>query len=287
MRPDSLAVLGLGAMGGSVAWQARRAGVSRVIGYSRSRPDAVQALRSGALDDLADSPATAVAGADLVVVATPPSAIRELLALVASAAPSRALVTDIASVKSPVMHWAREAGLDDRFAGSHPFAGTHVEGWAGATPNLFRGAVVYVVSAGASGDSAAREVMDFWRAVMEAEPVLINGDTHDTQLAWTSHLPQAVASALARAVGLEGRLRSVTWGRGICDSTRIAASPPEAWVDILLLNREAVLPAMQAFESQIAECREILTSGDRERLRAWLEQAAAIRRGVTGPGERL
>ena len=280
MRPDSLAVLGLGAIGGSVAWQARRAGVSRVIGYSRSRHDAVQALRSGAVSDLADTPAAAVAVADLVVIATPPAAIRDLLAAIASDPSSRALVTDVASVKSPVLRWAHEAGLDHRFAGSHPFAGTHVEGWAGASPGLFRGAVVYVVATGASGESAAREVVDFWRSVMEADPVLIDAESHDTQLAWTSHLPQAMASALARAVGGELALRGVTWGSGIRDCTRIAASPPEAWVDILLLNRSAVLRAIQAFQSQVGELQEILASGDRERLHGWLEGASGIRRGV-------
>jgi prephenate dehydrogenase len=237
------------------------------------------------VDDLADSPAAAVAGVDLVVLATPPSAMQELLACIATEPSSRALVTDIASVKSPVMRWAHQAGLDDRFAGSHPFAGTHVQGWPGASPDLFRGAVVYVVTTGVSGDRAAREVMDFWRSVMEAAPVLIEAEAHDIQLAWTSHLPQAVASALARAVGLESGLRGVTWGRGIRDSTRIAASPPEAWVDILLLNRDAVLRAMEAFESQVGEWREILASGDRERLRHWLEGASTIRRGIASPAD--
>jgi prephenate dehydrogenase len=284
MRPDLLAVIGLGAMGGSVAWQARQAGVRRVVGYSRSRQDAVQALRSGAVDDLADSPEAAVAGADLVVIATPPGAIRALLATLAADTSSRTLITDIASVKGPVMRWAHEVGLDARFAGSHPYVGTHVEGWAGASPELFKGAVVYVVTSGESGEAPAREVMDFWRAVMRAEPVLIGAQAHDAQLAWTSHLPQVVASALARVVGDAPALRGVTWGSGIRDSTRIAASSPEAWVDVLLLNRASLLEAMEKFQSQLGDLREILSTGDRERMRAWLEATSAIRRGVEQTG---
>jgi len=284
MRPDLLAVIGLGAMGGSVAWQARQAGVRRVIGYSRSRQDAVQALRSGAVDDLADSPAAAVAGADLVVIATPPEAIGGLLTTFAAESSGRTLFTDIASVKGPVMRWAHEAGLDARFAGSHPYVGTHLEGWHGASPDLFKGAVVYVVTSGASGEAAVREVMDFWRTVMHAEPVLIGAEAHDAQLAWTSHLPQVVASALARAVGGEASLRGVTWGKGIRDSTRIAASSPDAWVDVLLLNRGALLDAMENFQSQVGTLREILASGDRQRVRTWLEAASAIRRAMELPG---
>jgi prephenate dehydrogenase len=284
MRPDFLAVIGLGAMGGSVAWQARQAGVRRVVGYSRSRQDAVQALRSGAVDDLADSPAAAVAGADLVVIATPPEAIEALLTTLAADLSSPALITDIASVKGPVMRWAHFAGLDARFAGSHPYVGTHLEGWAGASPDLFKDAVVYVVASGASGDAPAREVMDFWRAVMKAEPVLIGAEAHDAQLAWTSHLPQVVASALARVVGDAPALRGVTWGRGIRDSTRIAASSPEAWVDVLLLNRDALIGAMESFQSQVGDLREILLSGDRHRMRAWLEAASALRRAVEQTG---
>lgn len=284
MRPDLLAVIGLGAMGGSVAWQARQAGVRRVVGYSRSRQDAVQALRGGAVDDLADSPAAAVAGADLVVIATPPEAIGGLLATLAADPSSGTLITDIASVKGPVMRWAHEAGLDARFAGSHPYVGTHLEGWAGASPDLFKGAVVYVVTSGASGEAAVREVMDFWRTTMHAEPVLIGAEAHDAQLAWTSHLPQVVASALARVVGGEAALRGVTWGKGIRDSTRIAASSPDAWVDVLLLNRDALLGAMESFQSQVGDLREILSSGDRQRMRAWLEAASVIRRAMEPPG---
>jgi prephenate dehydrogenase len=271
-------------MGGSVAWQARQAGIGRVVGYSRSRQDAVQALRSGAVDDLADSPAAAAAGADLVVLATPPEAVGTLLGTLAADPSSRALITDIASVKGPVMRWAHDAGLDARFAGSHPYVGTHLEGWAGASPDLFRGAVVYVVTSGAAGEVAAREVMDFWRTVMHAEPVLIGAEAHDLQLAWTSHLPQVVASALARVVGGEVALRGVTWGRGIRDSTRIAASSPDAWVDVLLLNRDALLEAMERFQSEVGDLRELLASGDRHRMRAWLEAASAIRRAMDPPG---
>ncbi|HXI19605.1 MAG TPA: prephenate dehydrogenase, partial [Gemmatimonadales bacterium] len=197
MRPHSLAVIGLGAMGGSLAWQARLAGIPSVIGYARDRSDAVQALKSAAVHDIADNLERAVAGADLVVLAAPPTAILSILGEIGPFLAPGALVTDLASVKLPIVRRAVEVGLGDRFAGAHPFTGTHVSGWGGARPDRLAGALVYVCPTGPSGELAAREVMNFFSAVLAAEVVQVEASVHDAQLAWTSHLPQAVASALA------------------------------------------------------------------------------------------
>jgi len=114
MRPDRLAVLGLGAIGGSVAWQARRSGVPSVVGFSPERGEAVQALRAGALTDIADTPERAVQEADFVVLAAPPDAILQLLESLPRVLPSRSLLTDVASVKLPILSRAREVGLPVR-----------------------------------------------------------------------------------------------------------------------------------------------------------------------------
>jgi hypothetical protein len=139
VRPSSLAVIGLGAIGGSLAWQARRAGVSRVVGYSPSRAEGVQALAASAISELADSPATAARGSDLVVLAVPPRATLDLIGRLAPALEPGAVLTDVCSVKEPVVARAREAGLGNRFAGGHPLAGTHASGFAAARPDRLRG----------------------------------------------------------------------------------------------------------------------------------------------------
>jgi prephenate dehydrogenase len=284
MRPQSLAVIGLGAIGGSLAWQARLAGVPSVIGYSPDRADGVQALRSGAVHDIVDSPARAVRGADLVVLAAPPQAILDLLGVIAPHLAANALVTDVASIKLPMVHRAVELGLGDRFAGSHPFAGTHVAGWAGARQDRFTGAIVYVSPTGAGGDNAAREVMNFWEEVLGAHPVLVDALAHDTQLAWTSHLPQAVASALGHALMREPSLRGASWGTGARDTTRLAASPAEMWVDIFLMNRDPVCGALERAESELAALRALIERGDRAGLYAYLEEAALFRRRLDEAG---
>jgi prephenate dehydrogenase len=265
-----------------VAWQARLAGVPTVVGYSPERADSVQALRSGALHDIADSPARAVDGADLVILATPPRAVLELLAVLGPHLAPGALMTDVASIKAPVIARARLAGLAARFAGSHPLAGTHLAGWAGARPDRFTDAVVYVSSTGPEGDRAAREVMNFWQAVLGAHPVLIDANDHDVQLAWTSHLPQAVASALARALSRDPGLKGASFGSGMRDTTRLAASPVDMWVDIFLMNHGPVREALERIERDLGELRGLLEHGDRAGLQAYLEEAANFRRRLDG-----
>jgi len=282
MRPRSLAVIGLGAIGGSVAWQARQAGIASVIGFAPERSDSVQALKAAAVHDIAESPARAVRGADLVVLAAPPQAIIDLLGAIGRHLAPGALVTDVASIKAQIVAAAAEAGLNERFAGSHPFTGTHLAGWSGARPDRFTGAVVYVCPTGPKGDRAAREIMNFWAGVMGAHAVLVDAQVHDAQLAWTSHLPQAVASALARALAREPSLRGASFGSGMRDTTRVAASPAEMWVDILLMNRGPIKEALAGMAGQLATLRALLEREDRSALHAFLEEAAQYRRRLPG-----
>jgi prephenate dehydrogenase len=280
VRPASLAVIGLGAIGGSLAWQARLAGVSRVVGYSPEPAEGIQALKTGAVTDLADSAARAVRGADLVVLAVPPQATIELIRTLASRLEGEVLVTDVCSVKTPVVQAAVTAGLGDRFAGSHPLAGTHESGFASARPDRLRGCVVYICESGTpDGHRAAQSVSGFWEHTLEASPVRIDPDAHDRQLAWTSHLPQAVAYALARTLAEQG-LSGVSFGSGAKDTTRIAASNPEMWLDILLCNRHAVSQALERTEAGIAELRRLLDNSDLPSLQLYLRAAQAFRRGI-------
>ena len=280
MRPSSLSVVGLGAIGGSLAWQARLAGVPRVIGFSPSRADAVQALRSSAVTELADSAVKAARGAELVVLAVPARATLDLIGRLGSSLEPGAVLTDVCSVKGPVLARAIAEGLGDRFAGGHPLAGTHGSGFGAARPDRLKGCVVYVCETGApGGDQAGRRIMRFWEQVLEAHPVLIDPAAHDRQLAWTSHLPQALASALAKTLADRG-LAGVSFGTGARDTTRLAASSPEMWVDILRYNRAEVGEALAAAETSLAELRRLLEADDADGLLRYLVAAQQFREGL-------
>jgi len=280
VRPTSLAVIGLGAIGGSLAWQSRLAGVARVVGYSPSRGEGVAALRASAITEIADSPAKAIRGAELVVLAVPPGPTLDLIGRLARSLEPGATLTDVCSVKAPVMARAADAGLGDRFAGSHPLAGTHDSGFVAARPDRLRGCAVYVCETGsAEGPRIARGVMRFWEEVLEAHPILIDAAAHDRQLAWTSHLPQAAAYALAKVLA-DRRLGGVSYGTGARDTTRLAASSPEMWLDILLQNRDPLVEALSSVESGVAELRRLIEAGDRQGLERYLETAREFRRGL-------
>lgn len=280
MRPPSLAVIGLGAIGGSLAWQSRLAGITRVVGYSPQSSEGVQALRASAINELADTPARAAAEADLIILAVPPRPTLDLLAQLAPVLRPGALITDVCSVKMPVVKHAVAAGLGDRFAGAHPLAGTHETGFGSARPDRFRGCVVYICESGTQqGHRAAEHVTSFWEHTLEALPVRIDAQAHDRQLAWTSHLPQGVAYALAKILADQG-LGGVSFGSGAKDTTRIAASNPDMWIDILLYNRAAVTDALERTEAGLAELRRILATGDVPALRRYLETARSFRLGI-------
>lgn len=280
MLPSSLAVIGLGAVGGSLAWQCRLAGVPRVIGYSPEPAEGLQALKASAITELADTPVRAARGAELVVLAVPPRPTLDLIGLLASALEVGSLLTDVCSVKAPVVKRAVAAGLGDRFAGGHPLAGTHETGFASARPDRLRGCVVYICESGtAKGHHAARSITSFWEHTLEASPVRIDPETHDRQLAWTSHLPQAIAYALAKTLADQG-LGGVSFGSGAKDTTRLAASNPDMWMDILLYNHQAVVQALAQTEERIAELRQLLGSGDIPALKGYLEMARGFRLGI-------
>lgn len=280
MLPSTLSVIGLGAIGGSLAWQARLAGVPRVVGFSPQRGEGIQALKASAVTDLADSPVRAVRGADLVVLAAPPGATLDLITQLAPVLETGALLTDVCSVKGPVLKRAANAGLADRFAGAHPLAGTHESGFSSARPDRLRGCVVYICETGTpAGHRAADTIASFWERTLDASPIRIEAENHDRQLAWTSHLPQAVAYALARSLA-EHSQPGVSYGSGARDTTRLAGSNPDLWVDILLSNEAAVREALARTEAQVAELRHLLATGDAAGLRSYLVQAQSFRQGI-------
>lgn len=252
----------------------------RVVGYSPERREGIAALKAGAITEMADSATAAASSADLVVIAAPPAATVQLLPRISRALGAGAIVTDVASVKAPIVAAAVAAGLADRFAGAHPLAGTHGTGFDHASPDRLRGCVVYVCATGSDGgERAARGVSGFWQDTLDASAVRIDAGAHDRQLAWTSHLPQAVASALAHALAERG-LGPLTFGSGGLDTTRLAASSPELWTDIFLQNAAPVAEALDAAQADAGRLAALIRAGDRAALRDYLDAAAIFRRGL-------
>lgn len=273
--PATVAVLGLGLMGGSLA-RALRALDARTDIVAWSADGAHQRAAADGVVRAAETVEDAVAHADLVVLATPVGAALALLDTIAGRLRDGAMLTDVCSLKAPLAEAATRFGLGDRYAGSHPMCGSHESGWAAAQADLYRGARVYVVPA--ANDATTGRVEAFWRG-LGAEPVRIDAVEHDALMARVSHLPQLLSSLLGAALA-DQRIGPDTLGPGGRDMTRLAGSDPALWTDILLRNRDRVLEACAALRGELDRAVAALASGDPDavarllaRGRSWSERA--------------
>ncbi len=269
VRYARAAVLGVGLIGGSIAAALRTRGLAaRVVGHSPGA-DAAEALRRGLVDEIADDAPDAVRGADLVVLAAPIPQLPALMSAIAPALAPGALLTDCASTKTGVVDAAR-AALGDafaRFVPAHPIAGSHARGAAAARADLVDGAWVVVCPHGRCDDDAVARIDALWQA-LGARTARMDAEAHDRLLGAISHWPHAVAFALSASLARgEFADAALRWaGGGLRDTTRVGASSPELWADILLENRDAVLDAAAAFAGEVQAIEVALRAGDRDAL---------------------
>lgn len=269
---ERVAVLGLGLLGGSVALAARRRGVAKcVVGANRSPAVLDEALRLGVVDETAPDAAGAVRAADLVVLATPVSAMPEVVRSIVPALGQGALVTDVGSVKGVLAD--NLPGLLPRgvhYVGAHPMAGSHERGVAFAREDLLDGATCIVST---DSDPAARErVAGFWRA-LGSFVVWRDSAEHDAEVGWVSHVPHAVAFAFAAALEDAPDGAFDVQGSGFRDFTRIAHSDPEMWADILFANRKAVAAPLEAAARSLSALSRLLEEENAEGLERFLQAA--------------
>jgi len=273
-----LAILAPGLLGGSVAQAAKSVGAASQVTIWSRRPETRLALRSQPwCDAVADSPAEAARGADLVVICSPVDQIVPLAQQIASAVAPHAVVTDVGSVKGEICRHATTA-LAPRasFVGSHPMAGSEKTGWEHARADLFQGRVVFVTPLPETAPAAADRVAAFWQA-LDAQVATVAPDVHDEIVAHISHLPQVLASTLCAALAK----REPGWrnfsGGGLRDTTRIAGSDPKLWKTILEQNRDEVLRALRAYQDELHGMERALANRDWFEVQAILERGRAYR----------
>jgi prephenate dehydrogenase len=281
-----LALLGTGYIGGSVALAARRAGLAtRVVGYDRDPAAALAARERGIVDEVAQSPEEAVAGASLVVLGAPVGSLGALAGRIASAVSPAALIIDVGSVKESVIAAVEAAMPGGRFVGCHPLAGNERSGPAAADGQLFRDRICFVCPGGRATAAAVGEATAFWQA-LGARVLAIAPGPHDAAMAAVSHLPHVAAFALAAS--LADRLPALAEAgpaagptTSLRDTTRIAASSPGVWRDIFLENRAQLLPLVRALEGRVTELRAAIESQDGAALEAVLATGRAAREAIT------
>jgi prephenate dehydrogenase len=265
----TLGIVGVGLVGGSVGLAAKAAGWE-VVGV-----DAPAVLEEAATLGAIDRASTIkeARGADLVVLAAPISKIADL---VGDLTPTDALVTDVASAKTRIVRAAEAAGLS-RFVGGHPMAGSQLSGVANAEVDLFRGARYFLTPTGRTDPEAYREVAGFVRD-LGAVPTAVDPEKHDLLMAALSHLPHLMAVALLKVASDVSPEALSFAGPSFRDLTRVGASSPRLWSEILAENASAVGEALAHFAGAMAQLgSEIQDKGKvEERFRAAREAYDAL-----------
>jgi len=309
-EPGVIAICGGGLIGASMALALRDVGHAVHI---HDRDPAVRAALRSVLGDrspAAEAPigtggatvdvtvdvtvhetwAAAAAGAAVVVAAVPPPAIPEVLVEAAGVAHPEALLTDVAGVKQRIVdavNIALEPSTAVRYVGGHPMAGSERSGPEAGDATLFSGATWVLTPTDATSDGSLARASELARG-LGARVLVLSPEEHDVIVGLVSHLPQLVASVLAdvaaEAVGAERDAVMAVAGPGFRDTTRIAASDPALWLDIVDGNRDAILAALQRFDDRLGDVRTAVERSDASALGAILRRASEARRRLLPKG---
>jgi prephenate dehydrogenase len=277
MQFQKITLVGVGLLGGSLGLAVKqRRLVGRTEGLVRRTASVAECEQLGVVDHATLEPLEAVAEADLVVLCTPISRMRETLVPMLPALKAGAIVTDVGSVKGPVVKELEPlvAAAGGHFVGSHPMAGAEKTGPAAAHPDLFQDAICVITPTRRSSAGAVQRVEELWAAV-GGRPVRLTTELHDELVSRSSHLPHVVAAGLAAYVlsPLHSEQQGLLCANGFRDTTRIASSSPEMWRDIALANRPNLSRVLGVFIDDLREFQHALETGDEPAIQEYFETA--------------
>lgn len=278
---EQLGLIGCGLMGGSFALALKRAGlVKRVVGYSKSPSTTERARQLGVIDVEAPSALLAVSGADIVLIAVPVSATEATFKAIKHLVTPQMLVMDVGSTKRDVVDAARRALRDQMgsFVPAHPIAGKEVAGVEHADPDLYSGKQIILTPIERTHATQVQQAIDVWSA-LGCSVLKMTPESHDAAFAAVSHLPHLISFALMNAItGQNGGKDFLSLaGPGFRDFTRIAASDPQVWRDILISNREELLTQSKLFQRNLQALELMISNGNAEALEELIGQASQAR----------
>ena len=281
MAFSKTAVLGVGLLGASFSLAAKKAGIcSKVTGFGRSRENLVRAKSMGIIDAVAPDPASACSDADFVLLAAPAGAFVNLVKQASPSFKKGAIVTDVGSVKGGlVSELERLMPAGVHFIGSHPIAGSDRSGIDSAHADLFCNALCIVTPTDQSDPAALQSVTDLWSS-LGSKVMAMPPAQHDRIYAAVSHLPHLIAYAMVNTVtDIDSSYLSYC-GQGFRDMTRIAASSPDIWTDIALLNRQNLIELIDLFRENLNRIETQLKTAGVDALRQEFIRAKTARENI-------
>jgi len=281
MKPQKVALIGCGLMGGSFALAARSAGwAQHIVGFSATSASAQKALDMGVIDAIADSAALAVEDADVVLLAVPVKATADCFKAMAPALKSDALLMDVGSTKLDIVAAAFNT-LGNKlqcFVPVHPIAGKELAGVAHSDADLYKDRALIMTPMTSSGKAQVLLAQEIWES-LGCHLTELTPEAHDASFAAVSHLPHVLAYALMNGISQQthGADLLALGGPGFRDFSRIAASDPLVWRDILSTNREQVLLQIGHFKDALTVFEQALRQNDSETLEKIIRQASDLR----------
>ncbi len=250
-----------------------------IVGYGHRQETLDTAISRGIIDEGTTDPAVAVRNADLVVLATPVGTFGELIRVIGPALSSDAIVTDVGSTKRSVVMAAAGLQRPGQFVGSHPMAGSEKRGVEFADANLYERALCILTPTADTDPAAADRIESLWRTVGMRTTRMTPAE-HDARVAIASHLPHALAAALML---IQDEQSLAVAGKGLADTTRIAAGDAGLWRDIFMDNRDNLRTSLDALRVQLDALSKHLASDDATAVQQWLARGAAARGGFVPP----
>lgn len=281
LKFEQLGLIGCGLMGGSFALALKKAGlVKRVVGYSKSPSTTERARQMGVIDIEAPSALLAVSGADLVLLAVPVSATESTFKAIRHLLSRDTLVMDVGSTKREVIDAARRVLKDQVgvFVPAHPIAGKELAGVDHADAELYHGRQVILTPIERTEPVLVQKAFQLWTA-LGCHVQTMTPEAHDAAYAAVSHLPHMIAFALMNAIADQehGQQFLSLAGPGFRDFTRIAASDPSVWRDILISNREELIAQSQHFQRALHAFEQVIANGNTDALETLIDQASRTR----------
>jgi prephenate dehydrogenase len=281
---NKVTIIGVGLIGGSLAKVLKAKNLAHeIIGAGRSMQSLELALKLGVIDLIDQDAKHAVLDADLVVLASPVGVFETIAREIGPHLKKGAILTDVGSVKGSLVKLIEDhISPGVHFVPGHPIAGKEKFGVAEAVETLFQGAKCILTPTKKTDPKALEVVKKLWTA-SGANVIVMDPDMHDKVFAAVSHMPHMAAYAMMTAVaelntGTENYLSFS--GAGFRDFTRIAASSPEIWKDICLMNRENIVLMIDRYQAALDRIKQELLVGDGENLEKHLKTASDIRRGL-------
>lgn len=274
----TIAIVGLGLIGGSYAKRLKELGVQRILAVDANEKAVAQALQEGVISEGFTEGTAALKAADMVIFCMPSRDIIEFIRTYVIYFREDVILTDVAGIKG---HMAEEidAILPERmdFISGHPMAGREGSGYGMARADIFAGANYIIVPHKRNDRKHIQIVSDMARALGCAHVVEVSPEEHDKLIAYTSSLPHVLATALVNSEAMSRMTKYFVAG-SFRDGTRVADINASMWTTLFLSNKENLLYEIQRFTASLQEFSRMLAAGDDEGMTEFLEKAAVRRR---------